>query len=128
MTTEVKRPGWVTFAAMMMFLVAAFDLVSAISAFMDASWLSSLPVDVGGSLWIWGIIDLVLAAAFIFAGYSILKGGMFGYWWGLLFAFLAAMKWFFYIVWVPWWSLTVIALCVLIIYALSSNSDYFSYN
>ena len=128
--TETKRPSGVTFSAVMMFIVAGFELVSAIMELTQSSWLGELG-DGGlsnflGNYSIWaGIFDLILALVFFYAGYSILKGGVFGYFWTLVFAVLASIRWFVNIPWAPILSLLVIGINILIIHGLSSNIDYF---
>jgi hypothetical protein len=127
MTTK-KRPAWVTFAAIMMFLLGGFSLVSGISSLSlgNTPVFSEVVKAMGGSNFILlGIIDLVLAACNFFAGYSILKGGSFGYIWGIIFAVVNATKWFFMIFWFPGASILIMALDVLILYALVSNPEWF---
>ena len=40
--TETKRPSGVTFSAVMMYIVAGFELVSAIMEITQSSWLAEL--------------------------------------------------------------------------------------
>lgn len=127
MTTK-KRPAWVTFATIMMFLLGAFNLVSGISALSlgSSSVFNEIVKELGGrNFTIVGIVDLVLAACNFYAGYSILKGGKFGFIWALIFAIVNATKWFFLVLWFPVASLTIMALDALIIYALVVSPEWF---
>ena len=127
--TEKKRPGAVTFAALLMFLIGVVGIMNAVSAFSNAAWLSEIPSFLGEStannqFW-WGVIELVLGLAFLMAGYSILKGGRFGFYWGIAFSFLNSAKWFIYLFWQPILALVGIAISVLVMWSLAINEDYF---
>ncbi|HEU5349298.1 MAG TPA: hypothetical protein VFU63_11870 [Ktedonobacterales bacterium] len=128
--TENRRPGLITFAAIMMFVAAAFTIIWAIQEFSSASWIrANLSTygygDMAGYLWAWGIFDLVLAAVAIYAGVDLLRGGAVGLVIGLAIAGVSAARWFFYIPAAPWTALAIIAIDVLIIYGLVSGWEYF---
>jgi hypothetical protein len=121
-----RRPALVTFAAVMMFVLAGFQATWAIIEFSNAAWISGATYGTfGGRLWLWGILDLALVAASIYAGYDILRGGEFGYFYGLIIAGVSAIRWFFYLPAAPALGIVVIAIDVLIIYGLVANTDYF---
>ena len=120
------RPGLVTFAALVMFIIGGFSVVTAIEEFSNSAWLNEITSGLFGRQFIvWAIIDLVLAAVAIFAGWDIWRGGTLGRWIGLFFAVFSSARWFFLIFWVPLPAFIVITLNVIIIYSLTSNSDYF---
>src|SRR5258708_1786301 len=49
-----QRPGLVTFAAVMMFVLAGFQLTFAIVEFANAAWVAAnVEGSFGGPLWIW---------------------------------------------------------------------------
>jgi hypothetical protein len=126
--TEItyKRPGLVTFASIMMFIVGGLSLVWSIEEFSNAVWLRDVSFGLFGQQFaIWAIIDLILAVVALVAGYSIWQGGKFGWWVGMIVAVISAVRWFFYIPWVPVAALVVIAIDVLIIYGLSAHWEYF---
>ncbi len=121
-----RRPGIVTFAAIMMFIAGGFEIVFALSEFANAAWLSNTTYGVaGGYLFIWGFIDLILAAVRLYAGYDLLRGGQFGFILGVLLSAVSAIRWFFFIPWAPFLALAVIAVDILIIFGLTANADYF---
>ncbi|MGO8949792.1 MAG: hypothetical protein ACLQUY_19490 [Ktedonobacterales bacterium] len=123
----VERPGLVTFAAIMMFILAGFQLVWAIVEFVNAAWLSGVTYGTfNGYLWLWAILDLVLAAAAFYAGYDILRGGTFGRVFGVVVAGISSIRWFFYLPAAPWIGIVMIAVDIIIIYALVSHSEFFS--
>ena len=124
--TTYKRPGLVTFASIMMFIVGGLLLVWSIEEFSNAAWLKEVSFGLfGGQFATWAIIDLILAVVALVAGYSIWNGGKFGWWIGMIMAIISAVRWFFYIPWVPFAALIVIAIDVMIIYGLSAHSEYF---
>ena len=124
--TTSKRPGWVTFASIVLFLVGGLHLVWSIEGFTDAAWLRDISTGLlGDQLIIWAIIDLVLAIVFVVGGYSIWQGGKFGWWVGMIVAMISAFRAFFFIFWFPLAALLVIAIDIMIIYALAKYEDYF---
>jgi len=120
------RPGLVTFAAAMMFILGGFHVLLAISEFANSTWLlSRLDVELFiPILIIWGIVDLVVGLIALFAGISILRGGRFGWFMGGLFAILGTVRWLFYIPVSPVLAVVIIVLNVLVIYGLAKHMDY----
>jgi hypothetical protein len=120
-----RRPGMVTFAAVIMFLVAGFEVLSAILAFVGTGWWVTASGDlVYANLAFWGVVDLLIALIALYAGIDLLRGGTFGRVMGYLFAGLGAIRWLFVIPAAPILSVVVIALCVMVIYALATHPDY----
>ena len=76
------------------------------------------------NLVLWGVLDLLIALIALYAGIDVLRGGTFGIAMGYLFAGLGAIRWLFVIPAAPILSVVIIALCVMIIYALAQYSDY----
>ena len=73
------RPGMVTFAAVIMFMVAGFEVLSAILAFAGTGWWATDSGDlVYANFVFWGIIDLIIALIALYAGIDLLRGGAFG--------------------------------------------------
>jgi hypothetical protein len=120
-----RRPGMVTFAVIIMFMVAGFEALSAILAFAGTGWWVT---DAGNLVYanfvLWGVLDLLIALIALYAGIDLLRGGAFGIAMGYLFAGLGAIRWLFVIPAAPILAVVVIALCVMVIYALAQYSDY----
>ena len=124
--TTGKRPGLVTFASIMMFLLGGLHLVWSIEGFTDAAWLRDVSSGLfGDQLIIWAVIDLILAVVAYFAGYSLWKGGGFGWWVAMIVSVIIGVRWFFYIPWFPLAALVVVAISILVIYGLAEHQDYF---
>jgi hypothetical protein len=118
------RPGMVTFAAVLMFVVAGFEVLSALLAFAGTGWwVTEAGNLVYANFVFWGIVDLIIALIALYAGIDLLRGGSFGRAMGYLFAVVAAIRWLFVIPAAPVLAVVVIALCVMVIYALAKYSD-----
>ena len=124
----MRRPDLVTFAAIMMFTLGGFHVLLAISEFANSTWdLSRLDIELFiPILFIWGFIDLIIGAIALYAGFSIIRGGTFGWIMGVTFATVGMVRWLFYIPVAPVLAIAIIALDLLIIYGLVKDSDYFS--
>jgi len=120
-----SRPGMFTFAAVIMFLLAGFGVLSAILAFGGTGWwVTETGNLVYANLLFWGVLDLAVALIALYAGISLLRGGEFGLVMGYLFAGLTALRWLFVVPAAPILSVVMIALCVMVIYGLARHSDY----
>ena len=71
--------------------------------------------------WGWGVWDLLIAAAAILAGLSILAGGEFGRVVGYIFGVLVLVQGFTVINIAPWYGAASITVGVLVIYGLAST-------
>ena len=119
-----RRPGMVTFAAVLMFVVAGLEALSALLAFAGTGWwVTSMGDLVYANFVFWGILDLIIALIALIAGIDLLRGGSFGIVMGYLFAVVAAIRWFFVIPAAPVLAVVVIALCVMVIYGLAKYSE-----
>ena len=119
------RPGVFTFAAVIMFVVAGLEALSALLNFAGTGWWVT---DTGNLVYanfvFWGIVDLIIALIALYAGIDLLRGGAFGLVMGYLFAVVTAVRWLFVIPAAPVVAVVVIALCVMVIYGLAKHSDY----
>jgi hypothetical protein len=121
-----QRPGLVTFAAIMMLVIGSFQVVVAISEILNSTWLLNLTEAwVGAGLLVWGLIDLIVAGMALYAGIEILRGGRGGQLLGFLFAGVGILRWLIYVTATPVLAVVIIALDVLVIYALAHTSEYF---
>jgi hypothetical protein len=121
----LKRPGWLTFAAVVLFAVAGLRLISGISYLADSGRVSDLSAGLfGGNVFWWGIWDLVIAGLAFFAAYSLLGGNPFGRIVAYVWAILVIIESFLILGWAPWFGAAAIALALLVIYAVSVTSDY----
>src|SRR5215207_6442101 len=122
--TTHRRPGMLTFAAVMMFVVAGLEGLSALLAFAGTGWWVT---EAGNLLYanfiFWGFLDLIIALIALYAGIDLLRGGTYGLVMGYLFAGLGAIRWLFVTPAAPVLAVVVIALCVMVIYGLTKYSE-----
>jgi hypothetical protein len=120
-----RRPGMLTFAAVIMFMVAGFEALAALFAFAGTGWwVTDMSNLVYTNFVLWGILDMLIALIALYAGIDLLRGGGFGRAMAYLFAVVGAIRWLFVIPAAPILAVVVIALCVMVIYALAKDSDY----
>src|SRR5262249_10383629 len=117
-----RRPGWVTFAAIVMFAVGFLRIISAISYFANSHKINQLSNGLFSShLWAWGLWDLLIAVLALCAGVSLLGGGSFGrviaYIWGVL----VIDQSFVIIGQPPWDAAASIDLAPVVIYGLARS-------
>ena len=119
---EDRGSGWLSFAAILMFAVGFFRIISAIDYFADKHRIN----DVTGGLfeghtWAWGVWDLIIAGVAILAGLSLLAGGGFGRAMGYIFGVLVIVQGFTVIGIAPWYGALSVTLGVLVVYGLAST-------
>ena len=129
-TAVRPRPGWVTFASVMLFIIGGISVIVAIAEFNQALWLKSYSISIFGEDFVdysvlWGIIDITIAVLVVYAAIDILRGGKFGLFVAYLFASIAIIRWFFYFPWAPLASLMMMFLGLATIFGLAGNEEYF---
>ena len=101
----LKRPGWLTFAAIVMFSVGFVRIITAISYFADSVRINNLGNGLFTShTWVWGLWDLLIAALAFIAGSSLLRGDDFGRVFGYLWAVFMLVQGFLVLTWAPWYG------------------------
>jgi hypothetical protein len=124
-TGSARRPALVTFAAILLLMVGGFGFVLSVTEFFRYAFGSLPPVDDVNYSIFWGLLDALYAIVLLYGGYEVLRGQAVGRLIALLVAVFAALRWAFYLWYVLWASAVVIGICLLIIYALASEEDYF---
>jgi hypothetical protein len=123
--TALKRPGWLTFAAVVMFAVAGLRVISGIAYLADSAKVADLSNGLfGDDVFWWGIWDLVIAALAFLAGWSLLSGNTYGRIFGYVWAIVVIIQGFLILSYAPWFGFAAIALAIFVIYALSVTDDY----
>ena len=123
--SALKRPGWLTFAAVVLFAVGFLRFISAIYYFADSARVANLSNGpFAHHLFLWGLWDLVIAALAIWGGYSLLSGQTIGRAIGYTWAILVIVQSFMILGSAPWYGFAAMLLAVLVIYALSTTSEW----
>jgi hypothetical protein len=113
--------GWVVFASFMMIMVGSFQIVEGFVAIFDKGFYavgkSGQVISVDYNVWGW--FHVLLGAVILVSGVGILAGNMAARTVGVILAGLSALANLLFIAAYPFWSLTIIAVDVLVIYALT---------
>jgi hypothetical protein len=117
--TDVPGTGLVGFAALMLGLAGAWNVVEGMLAIGDSRVYVADTTFVFSDLNTWGWIMLLLGTAQLLAAFALLAGSEFGRWFGIGVAFLNAMGQLFFMTAYPLWAVTMLAVDILIIYALA---------
>ena len=121
----LRRPGWLTFAAVILVSVGFLRIISAIYYFADSSRVNNLSGGAFGShLFLWGLWDLLIALLALWGGFSLFGGNTFGRVIGYTWAILVIVQSFLIISAAPWFGSAALLIAVLVIYALSSTSGW----
>jgi len=115
--------GWVVFAGVTMFLLGCFEVIAALVAIFDDEYYlvgpNGLVVQVDYTTWGW--VHLALGVIAIAAGVGVLAGRTWARVTGIGLAVLSAIANMAFMAAYPLWSILVIALDVIAIYALAMH-------
>ena len=114
------RPGtgWAAFAATMMLVVGTFNVIWGLVALVDDTYFQNDSLLLW-SLNAWGAIHIVIGALQLLTGLLIFSGSGAGAVLGIMFAFLSAIGALLAIGAYPLWSVIILAIDGLVIYALT---------
>jgi len=117
-----SRTGWIMLAAIVMFSVGVYRVLSGISYLADSHKINDFTAGFfGDNMWAWGLWDLAIAAIAIWAAFSLLSGGEVGRVIAYLWAILVIVNSFLIIGIAPWFAAAMITLAVLVVYGLAST-------
>jgi hypothetical protein len=115
--------GWVFFAGLMLIMVGMFQAIDGLVAlFKDGYYLvrpDGLVVNVDYTAWGW--IHLILGVLFVLVGLGLMAGQTWARVAGIILATLSAIANFAFIAAYPVWSIVIITIDVLVIYALAAH-------
>lgn len=128
--TGQSRSGWMVgftaFAAFMMMLIGSFQIAIGVVAVFNQDFYVTTPnyvfaFDVG----VWGWIHLLWGIVVLAAGIAVLRGSVWAATLGSVIAAISAVQAFLFLPYEPFWSIIVIALSVMVIWALTTGlPDY----
>lgn len=114
--------GVTVFAGIMLILGGAFEALQAIAAIVNDKYLVVLPNYVYAfDLTVWGWIHLLIGLALVAIGISLLMGQGWATMAGIVVAAVAALINFSWLPYSPLWAIVLIAVDVLVIWALISS-------
>lgn len=118
---RVRTSGWLTFAGTLAMVVGAFNIIDGLVAlFKDDYYLVGQNQILVWDYTAWGWIWLVLGIIQVGVGAGVLAGSMLARTAGVMLAVLAAIGHLAFLTAYPLWSVLTIAMCVLLIYALTA--------
>jgi hypothetical protein len=115
--------GWVVFAAIMMIMVGTFNAIQGLVALLNGNWLeanTALPITFDYAAWGW--TWLVFGSLVAIAGLGVLSGHTWARVVGVTFAALNAIGQLLFIPAYPFWGMTVIAVDIIVIWALTARA------
>jgi hypothetical protein len=115
-----RAAGWLVFAASMLGLAGIMSVIDGIMALSRSRFYVAGATYAFSDLRTWGWIALGVGALLIIAAMGVLSGSAFSRWFGIFAAALNAVAYFAYVQAYPFWSLIVIAISILVIYALAT--------
>lgn len=116
--------GWWVFAAILLSIAGVLNIIWGIAAISESHFVTvNGATYVFSSLKTWGWITLILGVLEILAAMSLFSGGGFGRWFGIFAASLVAIDSLLDIRVLPFWSICVFALSVIVVFQLAKAPE-----
>jgi hypothetical protein len=110
------------FAGVILVTLASFQILEGLSAVLkDNVYVSGLDYAYKIDLTTWGWIHLVIGVIGVAVGLGILAGQAWANILGILFAVISALSQFMFLPFYPFWALLLIAMNILVIWALATR-------
>ncbi len=120
-TTATGWVGWAFFASIMLFIAAAIDLFYGIMAIIgpNTAYFISSSGAASFNIALWGWWSLILGVVLLLAGVALLRGAMWARIFAAVVAGISAISHLMSLPAQPWWSIVVVAIDLLIIFAVT---------
>jgi hypothetical protein len=115
---EGKGLGLVIFAAVLLLVVGSFNLIDGIAAISKSHVFTANATYVIGDLRAWGWVVLIFGVLQILAGGGVMVGNQVARWVGVMLIACNTIAQLFFIPAYPFWSLLIISVDVVALYAL----------
>jgi hypothetical protein len=116
--------GWVYFAGILMVITGIFQAIAGLTALLSPTYYAvGEKAVVAFNYNQWGWIHLLLGALIGFAGVAVINGSVWGRVIGVVMAVLSIIANFAFVGAYPFWSILVMVIDVLVIYALTVHGD-----
>ena len=114
--------GFIMFASVMMIVAGGFQSLAGLAALLKDDFYVTTPNYVlEFDTTSWGWLHLLMGLLVIFAGFAVLNGKVWGRTIGVILAVLSALVNFAFIPYYPFWSITIVAVDVFVIWALTAH-------
>ena len=118
--------GFILFAAIMMIMSGIFQaLAGLVAIFENEFYVATRNYLVQFDATTWGWIHLLVGLVVVMAGFAVMAGRTWGRVVGITLAALSATANFLFIPYYPFWSMLIIAVDVLVIWALAAHGRQF---
>lgn len=112
--------GFTMFAAFMMILIGSFHIIAGLAGILEDEFYTVTPnwvlqLDAAS----WGWIHLIAGVIVLLAGFGLFSGAVWARTVGVIMATVSAIANFAWLPYQPFWSLTMIAINVFVIWALT---------
>jgi hypothetical protein len=123
--------GWTAFAAIMLIMIGTFHAIAGLAGIIENEFYSVVPAagtEATGDVYFlqfdattWGWIHLIGGLIILFAGFGLFRGAVWARTIGVIVAVISAIVSFAWLPWYPVWSITIIAIDVAVIWALTAH-------
>ena len=117
---DERGSGWITFSAVLIMMVATLNIIDGIAAISKSNFFTNNAHYVFSDLNTWGWIVLALGVLELAVGLGVWAGNQIARWTGIVIVSLNAIAQLLFIPAYPFWSLSIFALDVLVLYGLAA--------
>lgn len=114
--------GWISFAGIMLIMIGFFHAIAGLAGIIDDEFY------VVGQEYVfqfdattWGWIHLILGIVVLLAGFFVFTGSVVARTVGVIVAVISALAGFAWMPWYPIWGITIVAVAVSVIWALTAH-------
>jgi hypothetical protein len=123
--------GWIAFAAIMLIMIGTFHAIAGLAGILENEFYSAVPAagtEAAGDVYFlqfdattWGWIHLLGGIIVLLAGLALFRGAVWARTIGVIVAVISAIVNFAWLPWYPVWSITMIAIALAVIWALTAH-------
>jgi len=121
MATSERWSGWISFAGLMMVIIGGLDFFEGLIAVIRGEYYAVTPAQiVVVDLTAWGWILMIWGVVLLLAGFGLLSGATWARWFAIVVGSLNVIAQLGFVgsARYPLWALTVLALTIVVLYAL----------
>jgi len=117
---EAAGGGWITFAGVMIVMVAILNIIDGIAAVSKSSFFINDAKYILSDLKTWGWIVLLIGVVQLFVAFGIWAGSNVARWAGIVIVSVNAIAQLLFIPAYPFWALAIFSLDILVLYGLAA--------
>jgi hypothetical protein len=114
---DAQQSGWLVFASTIIVFTGLWNIFEGFIALFRSSFFIGSPVF--GTLWAWALVWIGIGILLLAAGSGIIGGRTWARWFGIGIVSINALTHMFAIAAYPWWSMFILAIDIVILYALA---------